>query len=477
MKCFSRYILPAMLVFLCCTIAISQTAAPVGANGISPRKVFTLKGCLKLAVEKSKEITTAEMETEVQTYEHKSMRGNYFPRVTIDGRIVKFNDAVNLDVDLSFLSVLLQDFLPMLSTETLTALRAMQQEGLQLKVRDDLVYETGVTVAQPLLQLYRISAGEKARKSLVAAAQKEGISVRRKVELQVVKAYVGLVAAVEMEKSLASALIQLDAMEKQVQQYLDAELVERNALLKVQVARAEYQKHLFSAQKGADMARAALNMLMGRPLNAPLEPSMENIVLDLKENVNVSLAVQQQDAVADRPELKSARDKAKAAHYGQKAAAGKMMPELNLVFRYHNTQGTGQMQPENEFFGGLILTWNVWDWGVDYYALQAAKSRYRKAEYQVAHAEDMVRLDVQSKWLDLQEAQKAVAVSEKQSELAEENLRIVKMRYDATEATTTELLEAQTMQLKAANDLIIARVNVDAALYSLAVARGLDLLE
>ena len=469
-------VLFAISILLFCSGAASQTPSSADSE-ISAKTVFTLEDCLKRSVAKSSEIEVAKMEAEIQEYERKSMRGNYFPKVSLDARIVKFNDPVYLDVDLSFLSVLLQDFLPMLSPETLAQLGAMQEEGLQLKVRDDLIYEAGVTVVQPLTQLYRISAGDRARKALAVAARREGISVQRKIELQVVKAYAGLVAAVSMEKTIASALVQLDAMEKQVQGYLDAELVERNALLKVRVARAQYQKNLFSAQKGADMARAALNMLMDRPLTASLEPSSDMTVRLQKKDIDASLSVQQKEAVDSRPELESARAKVEAAKYAQKATAGKMIPELSLVFRYHNTQGTGQMQPENELFGGLILTWDIWDWGVDYYETQAAKSRYRKAQTQVSNAEDMIRLDVQSKWLELQEARKSVEVSEKQAELADENLRIEQMRYDANEATTSDLLEAQTLQLKAANDLIIARINVDAALYSLAVARGLDLVQ
>ena len=441
------------------------------------KTVFTLRECLEKAVSESDAIKAADIEVEIRENQHKSMRGHYFPVVTLDGKVIKFNDAINLDVDLSFLSVLLQDFAPMLSTETLTQLAAFQEQGLKIKVRDDFVYEGGVTVAQPLGQLFSIYSGERARKVLVEAAVKEGISVRRKVELDVVKAYVGLVAAVEIQKTVEAALVQIEAVEKQVDAYLKAELVEQNALLKVQVESASYQKKLFSAQKGADLARASLNLMMGRSLDAPLEPSLDGVVLAVKDmDPDASLADRQTRAVSRRPELAGARASVKAAEYGKKAAIGKLIPELNAVFRYHNTQGTGQMQPENEYFGGLVLTWNIWDWGVNYYEMRAAESLHKKAASKTEEAEDMIRLEVRSKWLDLQEARKSVAVSQKQMAQAEENLRIVKMRYDVTEATTTELLDAQTLQLKASNELIIAKVNVDAALYSLAVAGGLDLL-
>ena len=477
MKRSSRMMLLLTLLLLISGKAICQET-PVPASTAQPqRSVFTLRDCLRLAVAESEKIKASDIEVTIRENERKSMRGHYFPLVTLEGKVVKFNSAVDLNVDMSFLNVLLQDFVSFMTPETLQQLAAFQEQGLKIKVRDDFVYEGGVTVAQPLGQLYTIYAAERAKKALVDAAKAEGISVRRKVELDVVKAYVGLVAAVNIETTIESAIVQLDSTERQVEQYLNAELVERNALLMVQVAKAGYQKKLFSARKGADLARASLNMLMGRPLASPLEPSLEGVVLSLKDaNPEEPLTMQQKAAVANRPELTGARFSAKAADYGKKAAIGKMIPELNLVFKYHNTQGTGEMQPENEYFGGLILSWNIWDWGVDYYAMRAAEAVQEKAATEIADAEDMIRLDVESKWLDLKEARESVAVSEKQAELADENLRIVKMRYDVTEATTTELLEAQTVQLKAENELTIAKVKVDAALYALAVSRGIDLL-
>ena len=478
MKQSIRNVLITVIVLLSSRQALSQEKVWSDTGTTSGKTVFTLHDCLKKAVAESNKIKVSDLEVEIRENERKSMRGHYFPLVTLEGKAVRFNDRVDLDVDISFLSVLLQDFSALLSPETLTQLGQFQEQGLKIKVRDDFVYEGGVTVAQPLVQLYTIHAAERARNALVEAAKAEGISVRRKVEVDVVKAYIGLVAAINIQKTIETAIVQLTALETQTEQYVNAELVERNALLKVQVAKAEYEKKLSSAQKGADLARASLNMLMGRPLSAPLAPSLEGVSLSMS-NVNPDdpLVIQQKDAVAGRPELAGARFGSEAADYGRKAAIGKMFPDLNLVFKYHNTQGTGAMQPENEYFGGILFSWNILDWGVDYYAMQAAKSKLHKVNAQLSDAEDMVKLDVESKWLDLKEARQTVAVSEKQSELAKENLRIEKMRYAATEATTSDLLEAQTVQIKAENELIIARVRVDAALYALAVARGIDLLQ
>ena len=461
-----RTITPVIIVLLIC-IALP---APVMAETMS------LQQCLNVAVDNSKQVKISEHEEDIRENRRKSIRGHYLPVVRVDGKVLKFNDRVDLKVDLSFLGQLLGDFEIFLSDEAKLALAGITKDGINLNVREDLVYEGGVTVAQPLGQLFTIFSGERAASALTDAARADTVSARRKLELDVVKAYIGLVAATSMENTIEAALRQLDAMETQVEGYLKAELVERNALLKVQVARAEYQRNLFAAQKGANIARAALNMYMGRPMETPLEPDANDVDI-VTVDKGVSLADQETQALKLRPELVSARHSRRAAHFGTWASIGKMLPELNLIFRYHNTQGTGSMQPENEYFGGLMLSWNIWEWGASYYDMRSSEAVEAKAEAAIDAGEDMIRLEVRSKWVELEESRNNLQVANKQVEQSEENLRIVQLRFDATEATTTELLEAQTLLLKSQNDRIIAEVKIRAATYALAVARGRDLVK
>jgi len=440
-------------------------------------ETVTLQQCLSTAVTHNKQLKVSEFEVDIRENKRKSIRGHYLPVIQVDGKVIKFNDRVDLKVDLSFLGTLLADFEMFLSDEAKASLGVITQEGIKLNVREDLVYEGGVTVAQPLGSCLPVFSGERAAHSLTESARADTISARRKLELDVVRAYIGLVAATSIEDTVEAALRQLDAMETQVEGYLKAELVERNALLKVQVAKAEYQRNLFAAQKGADIARAALNMYMGRSLDAPLEPDAEDLGIDVVVNGEVDLMRQQSEALKLRPELLSARHSRKAAKFGTWASIGKMLPDLNLIFRYHNTQGTGSMQPENEYFGGLVLSWNIWEWGASYYDMRSSQALEAKTEAAIAAGEDMIRLEVRSKWLELQASEKSLVVTGMQVEQAQENLRIVQLRYDAAEATTTELLDAQTMLLKAQNEQIVAEVNQRAATYALMIARGKDLVK
>ena len=99
------------------------------------------------------------------------------------------------------------------------------------------------------------------------------VGCRRQVELDVSKAFHGLVAASRLLGTTKAAIAQVDAVEAQVKAFLDHGLVESNALLKVEVQKADLQKKAFQAEKGVELATAMLNLSMGRPLATPIEPA------------------------------------------------------------------------------------------------------------------------------------------------------------------------------------------------------------
>ncbi len=440
---------------------------------IATAETMSLEQVLKAAMENSHGLKVASHEISIQENRRKSVRGHFLPVLRLDGKVIRFDSDVNIPVDLDILFTLLGDFQRFMSEETLAALAQFQQNGLQLKVRDNLVYEAGLTVAQPIGQLFKIAYAERASKHLTDAARYDALTSRRNLQMDVVAGYMGLIAATKMEETVQAALRQLAEYEKQVALLVKSEVVERNALLKVQVASSDYERKLFTTQKAKQLAVSILNMYMGRSLEAELTPD-ETEMMEVR--IDESLENRQAHAASSRPELSSARSQESAAYAGRMVAIGEMLPELNLVFTYHNMQGTGVTQPENEYFGGLVMSWNIWEWGVSYYKMRAYEATMAKAEEQITEGSDKIRLEVKSKWLELEQAQKDLVVARRQVIQAKENLRIEKLRYDAGDATTSDLLEAQTLHTQSENDCIIAQMNENKARYALLLSQGTDLL-
>ena len=443
-------------------------------------EVLDLHTCLEQAMVNHPDLEALRQQVEMKENERKSVRGHFLPVVKVEGKVLGFDDSFSLPVDLSgvtgILDTLFESFGPLISDEVKEQVAAFKEKGLAMELRDNVVYGVSATVAQPLGQLFTVYAGHSAAKAMAEAARNDQEVLRKTIQGQVVEAYLGLLTAMRLEETVKAALAQLDAYEAQVEGYVTAELVERNALLKVRVAKADYQRKAIAAANARKLASAALNLYRGKALDTPFTP-VEIQRLPRLDGMDDLTPQQQGDkALALRPELVSARHQRDAAHWGKMAAIGKMLPDLNLIARYEYLHGAYGLQPEQEFFGGLVLSWDVWTWGSDYYHMRSYESLERKANAAIAAGEKKVRLELKAKALAMEKADQDTLVADAEEEQAAENLRIVELSYQAREATTTELLEAQTLVTKARNQQTIALHHRTRAALDLALAMGQDLL-
>jgi outer membrane protein TolC len=219
-----------------------------------------------------------------------------------------------------------------------------------------------------------------------------------------------------------------------------------------------------------------INMHMGRPLSTTFEISFEDKE-SFQQILTRPLSKQQSEAIQNRPELIAARHQKQAASHGKDALIGKLLPEINLIASYQNNYGMGDFMLENEFFGGVMLSWNFWEWGAKFYKMKAAEAKYEKAVKSIAFAEEGIKLDVEQKRLSLEEAVKQHELAHARLKHAEENLRIEQSKYEVQESTATDLLQAQTSALRAEKDITVATMQIRVAQHQLLLAMGIGLTE
>ena len=456
-------------------VGVAAVALVAGlAAGTARGEPLSLRQCLREAVQHHPSLQAADAGVAARDAEADSVRGRLLPVLKAKVNILGWNQRSDLKVDVNPVIGLLSDFQPLLSPANQAGLASLAESGLVEPIHDRLTVQTAITVAEPITQLYQVIAGWKAQQRLTDATRLDRLATRRQIELDTARAWFGLSAATRLQETASSALKTVEAVEEQVKTLLRAEVVERNALLKVQVQRADFQKKVFQAEKGMKLAAAMLNAQMGRSLEGAIEPVAEGEAGEPSggeaEDADAGAAL------AARPELRSAREKERAAGDAKHVAIGEMLPQITAVFQYENNQGFGQLVKENQFFGGVVIEWNAWEWGTSYYKVRAAEAREDETASAIRAAEDRVRLDVRARALDLEEASKSVEVARTQAAEAAENLRVEQLRFDVHETTVTDLLQAQTLALQAANDKVIAEMKVKEARLSLKVAAGRDLL-
>jgi len=421
---------------------------------------LSLESCIQQAVANNKKLAAKSSAVEAARNERKSIRGNFLPVLRTEVNAFKWNDDNIYSFDMSGFESIMPP-----STSI---------PPMEVTIRDDITVSSALMVIQPLTGLYQIASGYRAMEQMEQAASQNAVKTRREIEQEVTKSFFAHLVAKRMLETASAALEQVEAYEKMTENYLEAQMVEKNAILKVKAQKAEIQKGIFQAKKGVHLTRLMLNMHMGRDLSSPLDVSYDNPEksTDIKDDTKEL----QKLALANRPELRAANHQLKAARFSKQAQVGAMLPELNAVVRYENSQGMGDFTPENQVFGGLMLSWNIFEWGASYYKVKAAQAKAAQALNMIQYAQEGIKLEVEKKRLDLEESMKQFEVAKAQLEFTQESLRIEQDRYEVQESEITDLLTAQTLNLKAQNDVTIAQMQIEVALRELQLATGQDLL-
>ena len=120
---------------------------------------------------------------------------------------------------------------------------------------------------------------------------------------------------------------------------------------------------------------------------------------------------------------------------------------------------------KNAFFVGGNLSWDVWENGATYYGIAEAKARLSQAEAARSKVEDGLRLEARSALVTATTAAESLAVAESAVVQAEENYRIESKRYEASNNTSFDVLDAETQ-------LTNARGQQQAALYDYIIAQS-----
>jgi outer membrane protein TolC len=201
------------------------------------------------------------------------------------------------------------------------------------------------------------------------------------------------------------------------------------------------------------IAKARFNTILKRKLYAPV-----NIVDILKYQPNEkTLEDCWAVAVKNRPELKIATLKTEQAGKLVNVARSEYFPTLSLAANYGrfgdnpSVSGSDFKDAESWYVMG-VANWNFWEWGRTKFRVNASKAKENQAVDALKEMNDQIALEINNDYLILQEAEKQIAVSQKVIQQAEENFRISEERFKEMVATSTEVLEAQTLLTKAKSE-------------------------
>lgn len=300
-------------------------------------------------------------------------------------------------------------------------------------------WQVGVQLRQALLTFGRLEWAAEAAQLAQEAAREE---YRQQVEdllARVSQAFLEYAWRQDEVRVAAERLEARRAHLRDVEKMYEAGTVANYDRLATLSAEAEAEQRLLAAQHRVELAKARLQVLLGRSVDQPLAISLAGVAEPPAEDRAVGV----ERAFARRPELAALGKAVEAARARVSLAESQGAPTVGLETGYVRRTATA-FQTDWQWQAGVGLHVPLFDGGAT--AARAAQAREASVQLEemLAGVRQQVTLDVEEAWLDLDEARRQVAVAKSHLDVATEAERVAQLRYRVGVSTNLELLEAQT---------------------------------
>jgi outer membrane protein TolC len=225
-------------------------------------------------------------------------------------------------------------------------------------------------------------------------------------------------------------------------------VVEREKVLRAEVALAQAQRALDVTEEAEAVAVAALNLAIGLNVSAPTG------VVDRADVPPFTLGLAEclQAAVAGRREFQVARQSVQVAQEGSRVARADFAPRIVAEGYLNDFQQSSPRGHADLALGFIKLEWGLFEGGKRVAELRVADSRIREALAQAESIADTIAYQVNQAYRQMVAARKGIDRSRPAVDQARETYRLVVARSRQGDATPAELTEAEAGLTRAEQD-------------------------
>lgn len=411
-----------------------------------PAEQFTLEQTIEKAIEVNLKLKSSQEEIKAATAVKNAKRTNFFPTLNSSYQYIKSDETAVVG-------------------------------GTVLKAGREYTFVTGFK--QPifdgfsLLNQYNI-AGLGLDVSVVSEKL-----LLQDIILDAKRTFFDLLKAQKLVAIAQETVTQITAQKDVAENYYTVGMSPLNDFLQAQVELANAEQQLIVAKNDLANAESRFNVLLRRSINSTV--NVEDILDYTSFEHDLDYCIS--EAGNARLEIQIADKEIEIAQKEIALVQKDYWPSVNLNGNYffNGTDwdadgGPGISDPEGWTLTALA-SWNFWEWGRTTYGKKEKLSRLSQAELQKTDILDNIHLEVKTAYLRTQEAEKAIITIEKAIEQAKENFRINEERYKEQMATSTDVLNAQTLLSRTMTNYYNALYEFKKAKASLYRAMGQEVMK
>ena len=394
---------------------------------------LTLESSIDIALKNSIVINIAKEGIKSATAQKKEAFTGFFPKFSTSYSYTRLNDDPIMKLP--------NGFPPLIPTP------------LEMVTGTQDNYNWTIQAKQPLFAGGGIMANYQANSIGEDAAHLEETAKYQDVVQEVKIAYFNILRAQRIQDAARQSVEMLNAHRDVAENYFNVGMIPKNDLLHAEVELANGKQTLVRAKNAMELAKSSFNTVLKRKIFAPVEVVDILSYHPLKQSFEECLNIAQQA----RPELKISSLRAAQAGKLVRVAQSDYFPTVSLVGNYtrfgDNPSVSGSdYQNAESWYLMAVASWNFWEWGKTKFRVDASKAKENQALEASKELNDQITLEIKNAYLILEETGSQIIVWQKVIEQAEENFRISEERYKERVATSTEVLDAQTLLTKAKSE-------------------------
>ncbi|MCX8042762.1 MAG: TolC family protein [Desulfobacterota bacterium] len=441
-----RYIRIIVVIF-CSTV-------PVWAYADNATQPLSLERAITIALTNNPTFQTAGLAVARAEHRRKAAEADFLPKLGTSYTYTRLNEAPRIKAPAG----------------------SLYSEKINTVIGTQNSYQWDIHMIQPIFtggQLYSIY---KLEAFGVDVAKLQHETARQELMYNVKAAYFNVLKAQKLRDVARQAVAQIAAHEKTANDFFAQDMIAKNDLLEAQVRLAQAQQDLVRTEEALALARAVFNTVLHQDVNTDVE------ILDVSDEQKLELALvdSQARALQCQPVIQEIDTRIKQAQTAVQLAQSTYFPKIFLVSSYlrqgnqADLRGTPYKDPE-AWHVSVNLDWTFWEWGRKQHIVGEQNVKLLEAQEMRKEIVDKVMLRVKDAWLRCEEHWKNIGVARTAIARAEENFRIYENRFAQQMATTTDVLDAQTLLTQAYSNYFAARYDYCIARAALEYAIGADL--
>ncbi|MBR2151380.1 MAG: TolC family protein [Prevotella sp.] len=350
------------------------------------------------------------------------------------------------DIDASLISVLMKD--------------TKITEGMDLQMAG--TYIAGLSLTLPLYAGGKITTGNKLAKVGIEVQKINQEKTRQEVIYEADKAYFTYLAVKSKVTVLEAYMQQMDSLVSQVNLSVGVEMATNSDLLRIQAKRSEVEYNLIKAKNGMELCRMALCAALGLDLSMQFDTDEKDIRIPDK------LQTAETTDINVRPEYQLLVQNIKAKELEIRNARAGMLPTLALVAQY-SRYGWAYMKGEQQGYSYKTeisgtspvlmasLSVPLWHWGKEIKKVKKAKFDLENAQLDMKKNRRLLSIENEQARQNLQDSYRMIASARLGLNQAEDNLHNLRLRYENSMSTLTDLLDAYSQWQQARSNHIEAQ--------------------